>query len=52
MSAVTLKKVGVLMGGTSPETSLLPKIALRSGLDFTSLVETILEDALKEGDRG
>ncbi len=34
------------------ETSLLPKIALQSGLDFTSLVETILEDALKGGNRG
>jgi len=33
------------------ETSLLPKIGLQSGLDFTSLVETILEDALKGEDR-
>jgi len=52
MRSVTLKKIGILMGGFSPETSLLPKIALQSGLDFMSLIETILEDALKGEDRG
>jgi D-alanine-D-alanine ligase len=33
------------------ETSLLPKIALIAGLDFTSLIEALLQDTLKGEDR-
>jgi D-alanine-D-alanine ligase len=43
-------EVNTLPGMT--ETSLLPKIARLSGLDFPSLIEAILEESIMEGRRG
>jgi hypothetical protein len=40
MRTVTARKIGVL-----------PKIALIAGLDFTSLIEALLQDSLKTEDR-